>query len=382
VSKRRRKDSNKPVAEKQLSIDLVSQDSAPSAELIVFATDLASAGEGATVAHGDSTSICADSIVAQADAIAAAAQIDAIATAQADATAAAAQIDAIATAQADAAAATSEPTASATATQADAAVAVALSTQPAKATPDISRLDYGRPKFWSGKALFHLFSPMITIFGGAIVGLFVIMIVCTAVIMVDPRFKCAGIYDATDRVMRAAAVVERNVVDFVFLYPIYLYAEHESNKGHFTPAFMAYETILHCDPDYTAGDILADQGNCYAMVGDNEKALASFSRAIQLYPKSARPHYNRGHLFQMQKNYPAALADYSDAIKAGSYRAYFRRLEVYKAVGMDELAKKDQERIDRYGYEDIPGSSPKLIDAHTISQHRSQTKDTHSKERL
>jgi hypothetical protein len=74
----------------------------------------------------------------------------------------------------------------------------------------------------------------------------------------------------------------------------------------------------------------------------------------------------------MEKNHSAALRDYTSAIKAGSSRAYFRRVEVYQALGMDDLAKKDQERIDLYGYDDVPWSSAKLIGQSTKPQHKTK----------
>ncbi len=61
-------------------------------------------------------------------------------------------------------------------------------------------------------------------------------------------------------------------------------------------------------PDLTA------RGDCYAEIGDLEKACADYARAIALEPNNANVHYSRGIALRAKKQFDDAIAAYRKAI--------------------------------------------------------------------
>ena len=49
--------------------------------------------------------------------------------------------------------------------------------------------------------------------------------------------------------------------------------------------------------------------------GELDKAIADFSKAIEIDPKSAIAYNNRGWAYEGKKDYDRAIADYSKAIE-------------------------------------------------------------------
>jgi tetratricopeptide (TPR) repeat protein len=57
------------------------------------------------------------------------------------------------------------------------------------------------------------------------------------------------------------------------------------------------------------------RGIAYAKMNRNEDAVADFSKAIELQPRDANAHYDRGHALLALRRYDDALSDFSAAIE-------------------------------------------------------------------
>jgi tetratricopeptide (TPR) repeat protein len=72
--------------------------------------------------------------------------------------------------------------------------------------------------------------------------------------------------------------------------------------------------------------------------GENERAIADFSKALDLDPRLAKAHYNRAAVYRTKSEIDPAIADYSKAIEIDPQysNAYFSRDSV-EAIGDDKI---------------------------------------------
>jgi tetratricopeptide (TPR) repeat protein len=86
----------------------------------------------------------------------------------------------------------------------------------------------------------------------------------------------------------------------------------EFQTQHPRTAVRLIETALQIDP----GSAIAhgNLGSALQELGEFDRALASFGRAVALDPGHADAFYNRGNLFGILKSWPDALANYDQAI--------------------------------------------------------------------
>ena len=69
--------------------------------------------------------------------------------------------------------------------------------------------------------------------------------------------------------------------------------------------------------------------------GDHDRAIADFTKAIEINPHDAEAYYNRGIANQVKGDRDLAIADYTRAleIKPRHARAHYNRAAVYQANG-------------------------------------------------
>jgi lipoprotein NlpI len=91
----------------------------------------------------------------------------------------------------------------------------------------------------------------------------------------------------------------------------------------------------------------SNRGNAYFAKGDNDKAIADYSQAIQLNPKDAVAFNNRGSAYLAKGNSDRAIADYSQAIQLNprDAGAYNNRGNAYYAKGDNERAIADSSQV-------------------------------------
>ncbi len=89
------------------------------------------------------------------------------------------------------------------------------------------------------------------------------------------------------------------------------------------------------------------RGNAYYRKGDYDRAIADYTRAIQLKPNDAEAYYNRGNAYADKGDYDRAIADYERAIqlKPDLAEAYYNRGIAYKMRGEKEKAIADFKRF-------------------------------------
>lgn len=79
----------------------------------------------------------------------------------------------------------------------------------------------------------------------------------------------------------------------------------------------------------------------------NKQAIEYFTKSLELDKTNYINWSSRGDVYKYEKNYPAAIADYSEAIKVkpGSPDAYISRAEVYELQKNNQLALADLEKV-------------------------------------
>ncbi|MGZ3361542.1 MAG: tetratricopeptide repeat protein [Xanthobacteraceae bacterium] len=84
-----------------------------------------------------------------------------------------------------------------------------------------------------------------------------------------------------------------------------------------------------------------NRGRAYREKGDDNRAIADLNEAIKLDPKLARPYYNRGQAYNNVGDLNRAMADYNEAIRLdptspfgylGRGRVYRERRELDRAI--------------------------------------------------
>ncbi|MGD1713089.1 tetratricopeptide repeat protein [Dapis sp. BLCC M172] len=101
-------------------------------------------------------------------------------------------------------------------------------------------------------------------------------------------------------------------------------------------ALWQYQFIVKAETLYKQGQELAKQGKQPA-------AIANYTEALKLNPKNASVYYQRGNSYYSQRAYEKAIKDYTTAIKIkGNYNdAYYQRALVYYELDNNEKAITD-----------------------------------------
>lgn len=81
-------------------------------------------------------------------------------------------------------------------------------------------------------------------------------------------------------------------------------------------------------------------------MGEQEKALADFRKAIELNPLLVEPYQQLGEIYDSIGQYEQALEHYNEAIAIDDQCAesYQNRAKVFRAMGRVEEAKADERR--------------------------------------
>jgi tetratricopeptide (TPR) repeat protein len=88
-------------------------------------------------------------------------------------------------------------------------------------------------------------------------------------------------------------------------------------------AIADYSEAIKLDPKSAVQ--YSNRGNAYYGKKDYDRAIADYNEAIKLDPKYALAYNNRATAFYLKKNYDRAIADYDQAIKLDPNRADYRK---------------------------------------------------------
>ena len=99
--------------------------------------------------------------------------------------------------------------------------------------------------------------------------------------------------------------------------------------GQFERAIEHYSRAIELNPDYAA--VYNNRGNAYSVKSDFDRAIADYTKAIQLKPGNSMAYNNRGAAFSSKCDFDRAIADHTKAIqlKPDYADAYYNRGNTY-----------------------------------------------------
>jgi tetratricopeptide (TPR) repeat protein len=91
------------------------------------------------------------------------------------------------------------------------------------------------------------------------------------------------------------------------------------------------------------GDTYINRGHAWYAKGDYDKAIADFTKSIEVYPGNAEAYYNRGFAWDDKGDYDRAIADYTKAIEIEPKyaSAYYNRGIAWDGKGDSDKAIAD-----------------------------------------
>jgi len=116
-------------------------------------------------------------------------------------------------------------------------------------------------------------------------------------------------------------------------------------EGAFDRAIAAYSRAINLNPKFAAAYI--NRGSVYTARGDYDRALADYNRAIEFEPKDLVARFNRGNVYRKRREYLPALVDYTEAIRLDPTDpdAYFNRGEVFRRMKRNAEAALDFKQV-------------------------------------
>ena len=104
-------------------------------------------------------------------------------------------------------------------------------------------------------------------------------------------------------------------------------------KGENEKAIAAYTRAIHIKPDWALA--YSNRGNAYAGTNQYETAIRDFNEALRCRPDYADALVNRGDVYAELLEYSKALADFAEAIRTnpGMENARVNRAIVYEKLG-------------------------------------------------
>jgi tetratricopeptide (TPR) repeat protein len=120
------------------------------------------------------------------------------------------------------------------------------------------------------------------------------------------------------------------------------------------------EAIRLCTNAIASGELSReDLSLAYEVLGvawyqkkDYDKAIADYSKAIEINPKSDEAYYNRGNAWYDKGDYTKAIADYTKVIEINpkDAQAYHCRGDAWGKKGNHAKAKADHDKAKELGY--------------------------------
>ena len=117
-----------------------------------------------------------------------------------------------------------------------------------------------------------------------------------------------------------------------------------AHKGEYDKAIAIYTKAIELDPE---ADGYYFRGRAYEDKGEYDEAIADYTKAIELDPEFWPAYQARGHTYEDKCEYDKTIADYTKLIelKPDFARAYYERGLVYKSKGEYDKAASDFETV-------------------------------------
>lgn len=143
-------------------------------------------------------------------------------------------------------------------------------------------------------------------------------------------------------------------------------AESLMARKRYSPAIVLYDQLLNENPESTRA--LLGRGRAYAASGETDRAMADFSRAIEVAPDHPEGYYRRAMLFEQLGEPEKAKLDksYGESIDP-AYRQAFAAMEnaMLPVTPEDEeysIASDEKKAVD----EELPIDDPRRLDEDVV----------------
>jgi len=117
------------------------------------------------------------------------------------------------------------------------------------------------------------------------------------------------------------------------------------SRSDFVTAARDFQQAISIDPQYV--DAHNNLGFARYQSGEYGQALRAFNQALELSPQYVNAYSNRGMLLMKTEEFKQAAADFTKAIEldAGNEQHYRLRIAAWRALGREELAAADEQRM-------------------------------------
>ena len=115
--------------------------------------------------------------------------------------------------------------------------------------------------------------------------------------------------------------------------------------GDYEKAISSYNKAIELDSEYAKA--YNNRGSAYLQKGDYDAAISDFDKAIKLNPKFTDAYNNRGYAYDDKGDYDQAIKDYDKAIELNPQYAatYYNRAIAYSNKGDNDQAIKDYDKV-------------------------------------
>lgn len=146
------------------------------------------------------------------------------------------------------------------------------------------------------------------------------------------------------------AVDNRDEADYKQADALIKSGEAYLERKEYEKAIADYSKAVELQPLY--GGAYYRRGKAYAKKKDYDKAIADYSNAVVLDNRNGDSYVQRGHAYLVQKQYDKAIADYSKAIEMEPFHSdvFTARATAYRATGKNALADADEKKAQELGY--------------------------------
>jgi len=105
--------------------------------------------------------------------------------------------------------------------------------------------------------------------------------------------------------------------------------EDYRNNNQYDKALAAYTKAIEVNPQYA--DAYLDRGIVYYNLKEYDKAMADYNKVLEINPQDAYAYHNRGLVYYNLKEYDKAMADYNKVLEINPQDAdaYYNRGNVY-----------------------------------------------------
>ena len=111
--------------------------------------------------------------------------------------------------------------------------------------------------------------------------------------------------------------------------------EAYTGKGDYDRAIADYTKVIELKPSWALP--YRCRGEAYTGKGDYDRAIADYTKAIEIDPRTAYFYHDRGQAYEKKGDYDRAIADYTKAVKLQPENEHFRN-------AVSDLKKKMKER--------------------------------------